>query len=54
MTVAGFSERLQPVTRGRRWRRMARYIMTVAVLPLVVQVVLFGLLWQHFAHSHKR
>jgi serine/threonine protein kinase len=54
MTVAGFSDRLQPVTRGRRWRRMARYIVTVAVLPLVVQVVLFGLLWQHFAHTHKR
>jgi serine/threonine protein kinase len=54
MTVAGFSNKLQPVTRGRRWRRMARYIATVAVLPLVVQVILFGLLWQHFAHGHKR
>jgi len=49
--VAGFCDRLEPVTRGRRWRRMARYVVTVAVLPLVVQVVLFGLLWYRFAHK---
>lgn len=51
MTVVGLSERLEPVTRWRRWRRMARYIATVGILPIVVQVVLFGLLWHHFARK---
>jgi serine/threonine protein kinase len=51
MTVIGLSDRLEPVTRWRRWRRMARYVATVAILPVVVQVVLFGLLWHHFARK---
>jgi serine/threonine protein kinase len=49
--VGGYRDRLQPVTRRRRWLRIARHIATVAVLPIVVQVVLFGLLWYHFAHA---
>jgi eukaryotic-like serine/threonine-protein kinase len=51
MTVVGLSDRLEPVTRWRRWRRMARYVATVGILPIVVQVVLFGLLWHHFARK---
>jgi serine/threonine protein kinase len=49
MKVVGLSDRLEPVTRWRRWRRMARYVATVGILPIVVQVILFGLLWHHFA-----
>ena len=48
--VTGFCDRLQPVTRWRRWRRLARYVVMVGVLPVVVQVVLFVMLWHHFAH----
>lgn len=51
MVVAGLSARLEPVTPWRRWRRIARYVATVGFLPLVVQVVLFGLLWHHFARK---
>lgn len=49
--VVGFRDRLEPVTPGRRWRRKARYVATVAVLPLLVQVVLFGALWYRFSHG---
>jgi len=52
--VSGLAERLQPVTRWRRVRRRLRYVALVAVLPVLAQVALFGLLWRHFAHRPSR
>jgi serine/threonine protein kinase len=47
--VSGLSARLRPATPGgRRWR-LARHIVLIAVLPVIAQVVLFGLLWHHLA-----
>jgi len=50
LLVSGLAAHLQPVTRRRRFLRLARYIAIVGVLPVVSQVVLFVLLWHHFAH----
>ena len=47
--MSGLCDRLQPVTRVRRVMRLARYVMLVGVVPVVTQVVLFILLWRHFA-----
>jgi serine/threonine-protein kinase len=47
--VTGLADRLRPVTRWRRRLRLARHIATYAVLPVVSQIVLFFLLWHHFA-----
>ena len=47
--VSGLCDRLQPVTRGRRVRRIARHLVLVGVMPVATQVVLFMLLWHHFA-----
>jgi serine/threonine protein kinase len=49
--VTGYCDRLQPVTRWRRWRRLARYIFVVGVLPVATQIALFVMLWHHFAHK---
>jgi serine/threonine-protein kinase len=49
VTMSGLAERLQPVTPGRRARRWARHLGLVAVMPVAVQVLLFLLLWRHFA-----
>jgi serine/threonine-protein kinase len=49
IVVSGLRDRLQPVTRGRRARRLARYLVLVGVVPVASQVVLFVLLWYHFA-----
>ena len=51
VVVSGLADRLQPVTRGRRAWRRARYVAAVGVLPVVAQVVLFLLLWHHLAHK---
>jgi serine/threonine-protein kinase len=51
VVLSGLRNRLQPVTRWRRRLRLARHIMTVAVLPVVSQVVLFFVLWHHLAHG---
>jgi serine/threonine protein kinase len=51
VTLTGTCDRLQPVTRWRRWRRIARYVVTIGVLPVLAQVVLFATLWHHFAHK---
>jgi serine/threonine-protein kinase len=45
--VSGIADRLRPVTRFRRGLRLARYAAVVFVLPVAVQVVLFGLIWWH-------
>ena len=49
VVVSGLCDRLQPVTRGRRARRLARHLFLVGVMPVAAQVVLFMLLWHHFA-----
>ena len=50
VVVTGLCDQLQPVTFGRRARRIARQILLVGVVPVATQVALFGLLWHHFAH----
>jgi serine/threonine protein kinase len=50
VVVSGLCDRLQPVTRRRRAWRLVRYAMLVGVVPVATQVVLFVLLWHHFAH----
>jgi serine/threonine protein kinase len=47
--VSGLSARLRPATPSRRRWRLARHVVLIAVLPVVAQVVLFGLLWHHLA-----
>jgi serine/threonine-protein kinase len=49
--VTGLATRLRPPTPARRRWRLARHIALVAVLPLVAQVVLFGLIWHHLARK---
>jgi serine/threonine-protein kinase len=50
VAVTGLCDRLEPVTFGRRARRIARQILLVGVLPVATQVLLFVALWHHFAH----
>jgi serine/threonine-protein kinase len=50
--VTGLSERLEPVTFGRRFRRIAQRVFLVGVLPVALQVGLFLLLWHH--HAQRR
>jgi serine/threonine-protein kinase len=52
VTVSGLCDRLQPVTRGRRIRRLLSHVFLVGVLPVASQVLLFLLLWRHFTHAH--
>jgi serine/threonine protein kinase len=52
VAVTGLAARLEPVTFGRRARRIARQILLVGVLPVAAQVGLFVALWHHFAHRH--
>ncbi len=52
VVVTGLCEHLEPVTFGRRARRIARQILLVGVLPVATQVLLFVALWHHFAHRH--
>ena len=52
VVVTGLADHLQPVTPWARRLRLARYIAVVCVLPVVAQVVVFGLLWRHLAHRH--
>jgi serine/threonine protein kinase len=52
VAVTGLCDRLQPVTFGRRARRIVRQILLVGVLPVATQVLLFVALWHHYAHRH--
>ena len=52
VAVTGLCDWLEPVTFGRRARRIARQILLVGVLPVATQVLLFVALWYHFAHQH--
>ncbi len=55
VVVSGLAERLHPPTRWRRALHLGRYIALVAFVPILTQVGLFYLLWQHFAaHAHGR
>ena len=49
VVVTGLSERLRPATPWRRRWRLACHVALIAVLPVVGQVVLFGLIWHHLA-----
>jgi serine/threonine protein kinase len=51
VVVTGLSDRLRPATPWRRRWRLARHVTLIAVLPVVGQVVLFGLIWHHLAGS---
>jgi len=50
VAITGLCDRLEPVTAGRRAWRRARYVLAVAVAPVATQLLLFVLLWHHFAH----
>lgn len=52
VAVSGLCDRLQPVTRGRRIRRLVSHVFLVGVLPVASQVLLFLLLWRHLPHRH--
>jgi serine/threonine-protein kinase len=47
--VTGLCDSLQKSTRWRRFLLLARWITMVCILPLVIQVLLFLLLWHHYA-----
>jgi serine/threonine protein kinase len=49
VVISGLCDRLQPITRSRRALRLARYVALVGVVPVATQVILFLLLWRHFA-----
>jgi serine/threonine-protein kinase len=51
VAVTGLAGHLTPVTRWRRRWRLMRHVAFVAVLPVLAQVALFGLLWHHLAHK---
>lgn len=51
VALSGICDRLKPVTRWRRRLRMVRHLAIMAVLPVAVQVALFGLMWWHFARG---
>ncbi|HVV49338.1 MAG TPA: serine/threonine-protein kinase [Polyangia bacterium] len=50
VAVTGLCDRLEPVTSGRRARRIARQVLLLGVLPVATQVALFIGLWHHLAH----
>jgi serine/threonine protein kinase len=49
VAVSGICDRLKPVTLWRRRVRVARHVALMFLLPVVGQVILFALLWWHFA-----
>ena len=50
--VTGLCDRLKVSTRGKRaWLRV-RYILLTCVVPVLTLVVLFFLLWHHYAKGH--
>ncbi|HVV17231.1 MAG TPA: serine/threonine-protein kinase [Polyangia bacterium] len=49
VVVSGLSERLLPPTPARRRWKLARHVATVAVLPVITQVLLFFAIWHHLA-----
>jgi serine/threonine-protein kinase len=51
MQLTGLCDKLKESTRWRRFLLLARWLTLTCVIPLVVQVVLFFLLWHHFARK---
>jgi serine/threonine protein kinase len=51
VVLSGIRDRLKPVTRWRRRLRMARHVALMGMLPVLIQVALFGLLWWHLARK---
>jgi serine/threonine-protein kinase len=51
MQVTGLCNSLKESTRWRRFLLLARWIALTCILPLIVQVALFFLLWHHFARK---
>jgi serine/threonine-protein kinase len=51
VAIAGFCDRLEPVTRWRRVARIARYVAIVGVLPIVMQVGLFFVFRDCLGHA---
>lgn len=51
VVVSGLCDRLRPATPWRRRWRLARHLAFIVVLPVVAQVVLFGLIWHHLASA---
>ncbi|MGD0059873.1 MAG: serine/threonine-protein kinase [Verrucomicrobiia bacterium] len=49
MPVTGLCHALKESTRWRRFLLLARWITLTCIIPLIVQVVLFFVLWHHFA-----
>jgi hypothetical protein len=49
MRVTGLCHALKESTRWRRFLLLARWITLTCIIPLIVQVVLFFVLWHHFA-----
>lgn len=50
--VSNLRDNLQPVSALRRNLRVARFIALAVLLPIMAQVLLFLMLWRHFAHLH--
>jgi serine/threonine-protein kinase len=51
MRVTGLCNSLKESTRWKRFLLLARWITFTCIIPLMVQVVLFFLLWHHFARK---
>jgi serine/threonine protein kinase len=52
VVLTGRWRRLQPSTRWRRALRKSRTVLFWAIVPVLVQVVLFFLLWHHLKKKH--
>ena len=50
--VTGLCARLEESTTGKRVWSFVRYIAWTCLLPLLTLVLLFLLLWQHYAKGH--
>jgi serine/threonine-protein kinase len=50
--VTGLCDGLQKSTRSRRVLLLVRWIVLTCILPLAIQVLLFLLLWHHYAKKH--
>ena len=50
--MSNLRDRLQPVTRWRRYRRIIRHISLVVLIPIASQVLLFLVFWHYWAHRH--
>ena len=49
--IANFRDRLQPATRARKVLRVVRHVAMIAVVPILIQVILFLWLWHYLANT---